>query len=170
MYVLHVVVPYAHRCTTNFCPLSFLFCVAQPDESFADDFLFPMSSRFSSYTSSPESDGEFCESAAGNATVLETRTLGRKPTQSGSPPSAGQPLSLQQPILTGNGGPDRSGSGLARSNSDPSLAGGVMQSPQQQQNPSAPQPNQSDFSTPASHNKVVFNLRISSPRYFVHNS
>ena len=31
----------------------------QPDESFSDDFLFPMTSRLS-YTSSPESDGEFC--------------------------------------------------------------------------------------------------------------
>jgi hypothetical protein len=31
----------------------------QPDETFSDDFLFPMSSRLS-YTSSPESDGEFC--------------------------------------------------------------------------------------------------------------
>ena len=123
-YLYCTLLYHTHRCTTNFCPLSFSFCVAQPDESFADDFLFPMSSRFSSYTSSPESDGEFCESATGNATVLETRTLGRKPTQSGSPPSAGQPLSLQQPLMTGNGGPDRSGSGLARSNSDPSLAGG----------------------------------------------
>ena len=36
---------------------SFFF---QPDESVADDFLFPMSSGIS-YTSSPESDGEFCE-------------------------------------------------------------------------------------------------------------
>ncbi len=32
----------------------------QPDESVADDFLFPMTSRLS-YTSSAESDGEFCE-------------------------------------------------------------------------------------------------------------
>ena len=32
----------------------------QPDESVADDFLFPMSSGIS-YNSSPESDGEFCE-------------------------------------------------------------------------------------------------------------
>ena len=32
----------------------------QPDESLADDFLFPMSSGIS-YNSSPESDGEFCE-------------------------------------------------------------------------------------------------------------
>nr|XP_040572898.1 tight junction protein ZO-2-like isoform X5 [Lepeophtheirus salmonis] len=31
----------------------------KPDESFSDDFLFPMTSRLS-YTSSPESDGEFC--------------------------------------------------------------------------------------------------------------
>ena len=38
-----------------------VFCVFfQPDESVADDFLFPMSSGIS-YTSSPESDGEFCE-------------------------------------------------------------------------------------------------------------
>ena len=75
-YLYCTLLYHTHRCTTNFCPLSFSFCVAQPDESFADDFLFPMSSRFSSYTSSPESDGEFCESAAGNATVLETRTPG----------------------------------------------------------------------------------------------
>ena len=33
----------------------------KPDESFSDDFLFPMTSTRLSYTSSPESDGEFCE-------------------------------------------------------------------------------------------------------------
>ena len=33
----------------------------KPDESFSDDFLFPMSSTRLSYTSSPESDGEFCD-------------------------------------------------------------------------------------------------------------
>ena len=31
----------------------------QPEESFSDDFLFPMTSRLS-YTSAAESDGEFC--------------------------------------------------------------------------------------------------------------
>merc|ERR1712223_1521809 len=39
--------------------LDFVF-LHQPDESVADDFLFPMSSGIS-YNSSPESDGEFCE-------------------------------------------------------------------------------------------------------------
>ena len=33
----------------------------KPDESFSDDFLFPMTSTRLSYTSSPESDGEFCD-------------------------------------------------------------------------------------------------------------
>merc|ERR1719150_2883530 len=31
----------------------------KPEESFSDDFLFPMTSRLS-YTSAAESDGEFC--------------------------------------------------------------------------------------------------------------
>merc|ERR1740123_1703084 len=33
---------------------------SKPEESFSDDFLFPMSTSRLSYTSSPESDGEFC--------------------------------------------------------------------------------------------------------------
>jgi tight junction protein 1 len=41
----------------------------KPDQSFADDFLFPMTSRLS-YASSPESDGEFCE--ADNSTSRMT--------------------------------------------------------------------------------------------------
>ena len=40
--------------------INVFWCFFQPDESVADDFLFPMSSGIS-YTSSPESDGEFCE-------------------------------------------------------------------------------------------------------------
>ena len=50
----------------------FMFCfVHQPDESMADDFLFPMTSRMS-YTSSPDSDGEFCEP--------ETPSVSRQPS------------------------------------------------------------------------------------------
>ena len=36
-----------------------IFNHVQPEESFSDDFLFPMTSRLS-YTSAAESDGEFC--------------------------------------------------------------------------------------------------------------
>ena len=39
--------------------LSYVFLIFQPEESFSDDFLFPMTSRLS-YTSAAESDGEFC--------------------------------------------------------------------------------------------------------------
>ena len=75
----------------------------QPDESFSDDFLFPMTSARLSYTSSPESDGEFCEPET-------PRTLSRN--QSYDPNSQmqqnQQQHSLQQQKLT-------------RSNSNPSL-------------------------------------------------
>ena len=67
----------------------------QPDQSFADDFLFPMTSRLS-YASSPESDGEFCE--ADNSTT--SRIASRNPSLSH----------------------DAASVGLARSNSDPNLA------------------------------------------------
>ena len=46
------------------CFQSSLTCTTllmKPDESFSDDFLFPMTSTRLSYTSSPESDGEFCD-------------------------------------------------------------------------------------------------------------
>lgn len=55
-----------------YCSSYVLFCfVHQPDESMADDFLFPMTSRMS-YTSSPDSDGEFCEP--------ETPSISRQPS------------------------------------------------------------------------------------------
>ena len=68
----------------------------KPDQSFADDFLFPMTSRLS-YASSPESDGEFCE-ADNSISRLTSRN-----------PSISNDASL-------------SVAGLTRSNSDPNLA------------------------------------------------
>ena len=72
----------------------FEFGAKKPDQSFADDFLFPMTSRMS-YTSSPESDGEFCD-----------------PDNSMSRAASRNP-SLSHDVTNG---------GLARSNSDPNLA------------------------------------------------
>ena len=68
----------------------------KPDQSFADDFLFPMTSRLS-YASSPESDGEFCE--ADNSI---SRMTSRNPS-----------ISHDAAMTV---------AGLARSNSDPNLA------------------------------------------------
>ena len=69
------------------------FVHVQPEESFSDDFLFPMTSRLS-YASSPESDGEFC----GDDTPRRSAAVRN-------------PASRQD-----------SNNRLVRSNSDPSLA------------------------------------------------
>ena len=81
------------------------FSFIKPDESFSDDFLFPMSSTRLSYTSSPESDGEFCEPET-------PRTLSRN--QSYDPNSQ----SLQQNTQF-NSMPQQQK--VSRSNSNPSL-------------------------------------------------
>ena len=92
-----------------------------------------MTSRFSAYMSSPESDGEFCD----GGTPTETRTLGRPVPKLAATPAAPLPLP--------------SADGLARSNSDPSLAGGQVN-----ELGSLPPSDQTHQQTPVNYNKVSF--------------
>ena len=82
-----------------------IISLIKPDESFSDDFLFPMSSTRLSYTSSPESDGEFCEPET-------PRTLSRN--QSYDPNSQSLQQNTQFNSMTQQ-------QKISRSNSNPSL-------------------------------------------------
>ena len=95
-------------CTIVF--VFFPFTNNQPDESFSDDFLFPMTSRLS-YTSSPESDGEFCDPETPAASRTHLPAVGVGPNVNGSGSGSGSGPPSQDAV-----------DGLTRSNSDSNLA------------------------------------------------
>jgi hypothetical protein len=97
------------------------FSLIQPDESFSDDFLFPMTSRLS-YASSPESDGEFCdpETPRASRTHLSAASSSTHLPRSNSDPSLAQPEDEQKMSI---GKPDQvDGSTIPDYNAPPPYA------------------------------------------------
>ena len=66
----------------------------QPEEAFSDDFLFPMSTPRLSYTSSPESDGEFCDPETPRASRTQLANTSDTLTSNGQLPRSTSDPSL----------------------------------------------------------------------------